>query len=480
MSAPRLVAGLLGFAVLALSAMLLTGGGDDSYHLKLRLANAGGLRDGSAVSMGGVRVGEVDLTLEDDDRVLVDAKIDKGRGPVPKDASIGISAVNFLGQKQVSIVGGDPANPAPSGFEVPAGKVTVSTDLDQVLNALDTDTRARLTILLNEAGGAVVGRRWDIDTFMEQVPGGLVDLRALVDQLSTDNTTLAELLASSNRFVATTTRKKAELTRMVDALGGTAETVATKRAELRATLAQAPETLATLQRFLGDLRTTTVPLGPAARDLTAAAPALRETLAQISPFTQAARPALGTATKLAPSLTRLGTQATPVIREAGAPVRALAALSEAAPPLTDALQDSADNLVAILENWSRAIQLRDGVGHVFRGEATASPNLVLSALDRLGKPASQPKGKAKAERGGTSVPAPSSPSSGRAPAPATKVPDLPGVLGRTLEDTQQGVKAATDAVKDVLGAAAGPPKSGGSTSPPDPPAADLLDFLLGP
>lgn len=475
MSRVTILGGLLGAALLAVLAITITGGSDGTYHLKMRLASAGGLRDGSAVSMGGVRVGKVRLTLDKQDHVVVDAQIDKGKGPVPKDASIGISAVNFLGQKQISIIGGDKGDPAPSGYEIPASRVTVSTDLDQVLDTLDSDTRTRLTILLDEAGAAVVGRKWDIRQFADQVPPGLADLRALVHGVVTDNTSLAELLRSSDRFIAQATAKRADLNKMVDTLGATTETVAARRAALRAALAKAPGTLATLQRFLADLRSTTVPLGPAARQLTDAGPALQQTLAQLDPFRKAADPALSTATRLAPTLSRLGTQATPVVVRAQPTVKSLANLSQALPPLTDAVDHSADNLVAVLENWSRAIQLRDGVSHVFRGEATFSPDLLASVLDRLVKPAAaaQKKSGAKpAPASGVHVPKVDVP---HLTAPAAKLPD---VLKKTLGDTGKGVKQATQDLQRILGSVTTAPKAG-STGAPSSSAAGLLDFLLG-
>ena len=74
---------------------------------------------------------------------------------------VAVAAQNFLGQKRVQLDPGDAATPAPSGYEVPAENVTTPTDLDQVLNVLDADTRTRAMVLLNEAGAAVLGRRVD-------------------------------------------------------------------------------------------------------------------------------------------------------------------------------------------------------------------------------------------------------------------------------------------------------------------------------
>ncbi|MCU1676950.1 MAG: Mammalian cell entry related domain protein, partial [Frankiales bacterium] len=210
----------------------------------------------------------MELHLGDGDKVQVDLKLDKGKR-VPKDARVGISAVNFLGQKQVAFSGGTPADPAPDGYVIPASRVTTSTDLDQVLNTLDTDTRTRLSILVNEAGAAVAGRQWDLSRDIQQLPTTLVDAHTLLSQLVSDNHTLADLVTSSDRFIASAAAKRTDLNHLIDTLGQTSQTVETKRGELAATLAKAPGTLATMQRFFGELQRTTAPLGPAARAITA-------------------------------------------------------------------------------------------------------------------------------------------------------------------------------------------------------------------
>ncbi|WP_354698943.1 hypothetical protein DSM112329_04642 [Paraconexibacter sp. AEG42_29] len=478
----RIVPWVVG-AVAALALLLVVRGGDDGKtHLKLRLDSAGGLQDGSPASIGGVKVGKVQLELGEGDKVLADIVLDEGT-VVPRDARVAISAVNFLGQKQISFTGGDVSTPAPDGYEFPASRVSTSTDLDQVLNTLDADTRTRLSLLVNEAGASVLGRKWDISRFVKEVPRTLADANVFLGRLVSDNDTLAALISSSDRFIAQTAAKQDGLVRMVDTLGQTAKTVETKRAELRATLAKAPGTLSTLQRFLAELERTTVPLGPAARDITRAAPALRRTLTEVDGFRRAAGPTLDTATDVAPELTALADGATPTLRRAEPTVRSLAGLATALTPVSDTLDRSADNLLGTIENWSQAIQLRDGVSHIFRGEATFSPNLLTSVLDRLNKPADAAATK-PARRTGAKTgdgPAAASPAQPGSPAPAGG--DRPATAKEALKKVVGGV---VDPVTDVLDGLLRPKGSGPSTPAPSPSgdrrpaAASLLDFLLGP
>lgn len=483
----RIVAGALtGLALIV--AIVIATSGDDTYELGLRLDNAAGLRDGSPVSIGGVRVGKVKLKLGDHDQVDVALKIEQGKR-VPKNARVGISAVNLLGQKQVAFIGGDPAQAAPDGYEIPASRVTKSTDLDQVLDTLDADTRTRLSILVNEAGAGVMGRRWEISRDIDQLPRTLSDAHLLLGQLVSDNRTLANVVTSSDRFIATTTAGRADLVRLIDTLGETSKTVEAKRAQLAATLAKAPGTLRTMQSFLGDLERTTGPLGPAARAITATSPALQDTLGRVDAFRASADPTLKTASAVAPTLTRLGTESTPVVREAQPTVASLSKLAPAARPLTDALDNSADNLIATVENWSQAIQLRDGLSHIFRGEGTFSPDAVASVLDRIKKPASQPSGRRKTKNKNKTAPAPAP--STPAPSPAAPTPrapltlhlplpkslgKLPDTLKKTTSDIQQAVHDLGDVPKGLLQKQ---PKASEDTPRRDA-NKSLLDFLLKP
>ncbi|MCU1676171.1 MAG: hypothetical protein JWM93_929 [Frankiales bacterium] len=469
----RVVAGLIALLAVAVALVALVGR-DDTYRVRVPLQNASGLKTGSPVIVAGVPSGTVQLHLQGDD-IVAELKLQKRVAPVGRDARVAVTATNFLGQKRVELDPGHRGRPAPSGFTVAASRVTTPTDLDQVLDVLDADTRTRMTVLLNEAGQAVVGRRVDIGQILKEFPLGVQDATRVLQQVRTDDRTIRGLLVRSDRFVDEVTAKRSSLNRLVDTVGQTAKSVEGRRAELRATLARAPGTLASLQRFLADLQRTTVPLGPAALEISATAPALSATLAQVRPFTENADPTLEQATAVAPKLTQLADGATPVLRRARPALGALSSLGAALPPLTNALDRSSNNILAVLENWSRAIQFRDGLGHVFRGEASVTPNLLLAMLNRLApSPADTSKtttGRKQVARPTTST-APAAPTTSNTPAAPTQAPPpakppalkLPAAVDDLLHQLLPGVPRPGDA----------------PSSPGEADATGLLDFLLKP
>jgi virulence factor Mce-like protein len=468
-------------AALVLVIVLAGGGSDHRYRVRLELDNALGLRDGSLVTVGGVEVGKVKVRLDHrrGDMVEVEAELDDGKGPIGRGARAYITSVNLLGQKRLELDKGDVSRPLPSGSLIASARVTPSTDLDQVLAVLTPDVRSRLNILLNEAGAGVVGRSGDIAKLIRTLPSTIDKATKVVDSVASDNHTLADLVEHSDELVTSVSAERAALGDLIDSAGQAAGSAAAKRTQLRGTLASAPGMLGSLRRFLGRLQTTTVPLGPAARDITAVAPELLKTVDELVPFEKAASPTLDKAVDVAPALTRLAAGATPVLTKATPTVTRAAAFAGDLVPVTDTLDRSVDNLIGTVDNWSRAVQYRDGLSHIFRGEAGVTPQTLEGLLIRyLGAPTkAKAKGGAKSGRpAGGKAPSTQAPASPSSPSPAT--PDRPKLPDLKLPKLVEPLQKTLDGLLGGLTGQA--PRKQEPAPAPVNPAASLLDFLLKP
>jgi virulence factor Mce-like protein len=450
--------------VVALAGILLTRG-SDPYRVSLQLPTAAGLREGADVKVGGAVVGTV-ASLELGDGDAVRARLDLRDGArIGPDAAAAVKASNLLGDKYLALEPGDLGDPEASGAVIPAARVSFPVELDQILNVLDPQTRVRLAVLLDQAGRAVMGRREDVGQTLAVLGPGLGRVQSLVEDLHADNAALRDTLTTADRWARRFASEREALGQMVDTAAGTMSTVATEHDDLRATLARAPGTLRTARGFLSDLERTTVPLGPAARAITATAPALVDTLDELPAFRRAAQPALASATDVAPALTTLAERATPVLRRAVPAVRSVRGLAEALPPFTRGLDASVDGIMSLMHGWSRAVQTRDGAGHVFRGDFIFGPELLRHALNQLanqGRRAAGPRDRSKAPAPTAQRPAPAAatPTPAATPAP---LPKLPGQLGPLLDQVTQGLGQLTK-------------PQAGATDPVTP----LLDFLLKP
>lgn len=459
-------------AAVVLVIVIALGGGEDPYLAKLRMANAGGLKDGSPVTIGGVDVGKVDVDVDVPGRVAVaELRIQRKYAPIGRDATATIVAQNLLGQKQVQLTPGDPNDAAPSGFVIPGNRITEATDLDRVLNVLDADTRTRLAVFVNEAGTAFTGRRADFNKFLRDIAPAISNGTDLVRELGSDNRRLRTLLETSDRFVAEMAQRRDDVVRFVDRVGKAAAASSGKRVQLRQTLRQTPDALRTLRAFLTELRGTTKPLGPAARQLSAASAPLRQALDQLEPFRKSAAPALRTAKTVAPTLERLALRATPVLRSATPTTAALRrTVAEELPPVTATTDRSLNNTLAVIDNWAGAIQFRDRLSHIFRGEASFTLDAIASAVERL---APTP---ARAVRKRSAKPPSAKPSpAASAPRQTPKVPPvkLPGIPEIKLPDLP---RALQDVVGGALKGSAAPGSFSERSSDGD--LTALFDFLM--
>lgn len=469
-------------AVAVIAALALLGiRGDDPYTVKMELANAQGLKPGSPVTIGGVVVGKAQLDVVDD-AVAVELEIENEYAPLGRDATLAVVAQNLLGQKQVKVEGGDRSDAAPSGHVYEREQVRETSDLDELLAALDPDTRTRLAIVLDQAGKAFAGRRADFEGLLTDFAPALSSGAGVLDQLASDNDALTNLLDRSDRYIAALTPERRQISRMIDVLGRTMEVAAERRESLRETIRRAPGALRATRGLLAELRETTAPLALTSRQLAATAPPLQEALDRLEPFRLAAQPALRTlAQETSPALSRL-------VRDGSRPLRRLVPLvgdvkrlsKRQVPPVGKALDGSIDNLLATVHNWSRAIQFRDRLGRIFRGEATIAPDLYDSLLERiadqlgLGPIAAPRRSRAGGRAAAKSAPASAPGSPGAASGPSGS---------RVLEDVAGALEDGIGALEDLLpsgggGGGGGRPGSKGPSSPAPQDLESLLEFLL--
>lgn len=460
----------LPLAALALAAVLLVviaGGSSDSYEVRVQLESAVGLREGSEVKVGGVPSGTIKtLKIGKRDQIEATLALDPAKSPrIGRDARLEVVTSNLLGSKYLQLDPGDAGTPPAVPDTVDPSRVTYPTDLDQMLSTLDVDTRMRLRIVLNEAGYAITGRKIDFSDALEVLPRDLDKGGRVIGDIAADNVTLARLVRESSAYVTRLNSERGELIKLVDVAGEAAQATADKREQLAATIFRAPGALREARTFLGDLERTTVPLEPAAQAIANTAPALTETLASLPAFERAARPALRQARAVTPELDRVATQVRPVLQQALPTVRSLAQFSTSLRPVSEILDVSVDDLLAVLEGWGRAIQGRDRHSHIFHGRATFSPEVIRGILATALPATTKAKRRRTTGRPGTGT-------ADRAPAlggtdggrPA-KTPDLP-VLGDVLPNVTDGVERLLDDLRK--------PKSS-----PDKTATPLLDFLLG-
>jgi phospholipid/cholesterol/gamma-HCH transport system substrate-binding protein len=459
------------------------------YSVRVVLADAGGLQDGSNVSVGGVTVGRVaSLELNRHDRAVAIVHLGKSAAPLGAGASALVQIDGFFGERELLLTrGAYRTSPERSGYTIPVQHSGVSVRLDDVVDSLNPDAQGALRTFLDEQGEALTGRGGDLASVLAQLPQTLPSLTTLLSQLSSNQRALGALVDHSAQVVAQVAAQRGELGQMVNSANGAFSVLASRRAQLAETVQTAPATLRQARLTLATLQGTAIPLAPAADGLRATAPSLTTALHQIPEFANSAVPTLNEVAKVSPALQTLADQSTPVVRALVPLTTQLTSYTrQALAPLTSMLADKggAAGLFGLMEGWARSTQGYDASSHIFRFGATVSEASFAQLLSMLSIPGLPPLhrnagAKSSAGAGAAASSTPVSSGSGLSGTVKSLLPpqlqnlgsSLGKVLSGTLGATKQTVTGVLHGVQGVANGAG----SGNSNSN----LHSLLGYLLG-
>ena len=316
-------------AVLAATWWAFLSGGEvpllprDGFEVTAVVTNANELRGRAPVRIAGVEVGRVDrIERGPGNTAHVRMRLRDSAAPLHRDATLKIRPRLFLeGNFFVDLRPGSPSAPTlGDGGTIPLAQTATPVQLDQVLTALQSDSRDDLKTVVEElgaalgdGGGRALGRTLD-----ELGPAGVAGARTMsaLRGLQTDD--LSTVVREGGKVTAALAAEEAALSATLRTLAPTLEEALPAVREVRAAM---PATRA----FARDVRPL---LRRAPRTLDLARPLLRELRGLIRPaelpaLTRALRPPLRTLRALQPDLEALLTLVTPVtdcVRDRALPV----------------------------------------------------------------------------------------------------------------------------------------------------------------
>lgn len=306
----------------------------DRYTIYAELRQANGLEAGlgQPVNVAGVRVGTIRGTELEDGRAVVELEIDPGELPrVYRDARAVLIPTTALKDLRIDLVPGRAsAGVLPEGGRVPVARTTAPIDADELLSALDGDTREFVRVLLAEGHRATAGRGSDLRDLFRAIGPTAQQLQGVTRTLSRRRDGLERLVTNLARLSGSIGRRDADLAALVGSAGATVGALAREQEALDESLAALPGTLQ----------------------------AVRGTLKRTPAFTRAAT---GAVTALQPSIDRLPAAldaAAPLAREAGPAVRDdLRPLARDAQPAADDLRRIVPDLAAVTPSLSTAFRV---------------------------------------------------------------------------------------------------------------------------
>jgi phospholipid/cholesterol/gamma-HCH transport system substrate-binding protein len=262
---------------------------------------------GEPVNVAGVHVGEISGTSLHDGQAVIHMQIDPSKiARLYSDAHADLVPNTPLMDMQVDIAPGDPsAGPLPSGGTIPVAQTVSPASADELLGALDADTRSWLVSLITELNEATSGRAQDIRALLGSLGPTSMQLQQVGDLLAGRHDEVARIVHNLGVLTRAVSAKDAQLATFVRTADDTVQAFARQDTALSASISALPPTLQTTQKTLRDLipfsnalGATATALLPTARSLPGT---LRDThtllsgaallpLKQIRPFVAAVRP----------------------------------------------------------------------------------------------------------------------------------------------------------------------------------------------
>ena len=274
-------------AVLVAGSIAALGFVNDDYEVKVALESATNVVEGAPIQVDGFDAGTVKKIEVKDGRALVTLSLDPDVAPLHDGAEVIVSWKAVLSERIVEVADG-PADGAkiPDGGMLP-GQMPAPTELDHVLNSLDTKTRKHLQNTLADLRSTVSGNEKDLNATLQSGGPALGELGELLQAVGTDGPAIEHLGTELNQLLTILAERDDEVTNIVTSLHDVTEKVASRRSDLRATLKALPSTLRQANTTLGqvpgavdeaaplleDLEPVTKSLVPVSKDL---APLLRD------------------------------------------------------------------------------------------------------------------------------------------------------------------------------------------------------------
>lgn len=309
-----------GLVVLAITAIVVYFGFTKhipfthGYQLKAVFPSALNIGPKSPVRVAGVDVGVVKSVKRVGKTGVVTMEISKGGLPIHSDATLKIRPRTFLeGNWFVELSPGTPSSPTvSSGHTIPITQTSDPVQLDQVLDALNTDTRANLQTFLAEYGKALTQKPTP-EQDAEQNPAvrGLNAAQALkksyldapeglkggaiVNQAlgGVEQHDLSKLLAGVGRFTAALNVHEQQLGEFIGNFNTFLGAFAAQSTSLSAAIAELPGTLHNARRAFASFNKAAPSIRTFSLDLVPGVEQLPPTIAAALPWIEQVKASLG-------------------------------------------------------------------------------------------------------------------------------------------------------------------------------------------
>ena len=302
--------------------------GQDFYELEAEMSTAQAVTpgQGQTVNIAGVEVGEIKSVRLEDGRGVIGMKIERRYSRVYRDATILLRPKTGLKDMVAEPSPGTAeAGRLPDGGRIPVSQTLPDVNLDEILAALDADTRDYLTLLLNDGGEALRGNGRELGNTIRRIEPTARLSRRVNEALAERKTNIKRAIHNFSLLTEELGDKDDQVAEFVMDSNAVFASFASQEAALRETLRELPSSLTVTQETLGKAERLADELGPTLQALRPSARVLGPTQRAVRPFLRETTPVIRD------ELRPFARAALPTVRELRPAMRDLAA---ATPDLT--------------------------------------------------------------------------------------------------------------------------------------------------
>jgi phospholipid/cholesterol/gamma-HCH transport system substrate-binding protein len=240
---------------------------------------------GQTVNIAGVQVGQIASVKLENGKAIVGMKIERKHARIYRDATVLLRPKTGLKDMVAELTPGTKAaGPLPEGQRIPISQTLPDVNLDEVLAALDSDTRDYLRLLLGDGATALKGNGRELAQTIRRIEPTARYARQVNEQLAVRRQNIKRVIHNFSLLVKELGDKDTQLAGFVENSNAVFATLARQDANLRATLRELPSALDETQATLAKVDRLAGVLGPTLEDLRPAARALGPSLVQTRPF----------------------------------------------------------------------------------------------------------------------------------------------------------------------------------------------------
>lgn len=311
---------------------------DKTRIVRAEFDNVKGIAPGKQqVRIAGVKVGVIKAAKVENGKAVLSLSLDDEYGSIYKNARMRLRPVTPLQDMYVSIESRGTKSAGELGPDdlLKAQSTETPVDISRVLNTFDTDTRARLSALLDDMGKSLGGQGEELREAFAAAAPFLRSAEDLTKAIADRRTPVARVIRNIGLLTEALNTRDEQLTRLVSAGNDTLGELAQHDASLSATLGELPSTLTRMRSSFAQLRAAQTELDPALRSL--------------KPVTDRLKPGLD-------ALKEVSEDAVPALNRLQPAAKRLRPLARDLQPTSLALRDSLNELAPTLPNLDSATE----------------------------------------------------------------------------------------------------------------------------